>query len=133
MNHSDGRKDVSGAIRWRDKSAELGFWRAYLDCVTRLRVLDPACGSGAFFIAAFDFLKAEQTRVRERLSELEPGLLVHWGTDTDVEIITRNLYGRRGTSGVGRDHKAFIMAVKKQRRKAVSSNCWTKQFAGVIA
>jgi len=31
--------------------------------------------------------------VRERLSELEPGLLVHSGPDADVEIITRNLYG----------------------------------------
>ena len=31
--------------------------------------------------------------MRERLSELEPGLLVHWKADADVEIITRNLYG----------------------------------------
>jgi type I restriction-modification system DNA methylase subunit len=91
-DHSNG-EDATGAIRWRGKNAELLFWRAYLDCVTGLRVLDPACGSGAFLIAAFDFLKAEQTRVRERLSELEPGLLVYSGADADVEIITRNLYG----------------------------------------
>ena len=91
-DHSDG-EDPGGAIRWRGKNGELLFWRAYLDCVARLRVLDPACGSGAFLIAAFDFLKAEQTRVRERLSELEPGLLVDWKADADVEIITRNLYG----------------------------------------
>ena len=90
--YSDG-KDGSGAIRWRGRDGELLFWRAYLDCITGLRVLDPACGSGAFLIAAFDFLKAEQTRVRERLSELEPGLLVYSGADADVEIITRNLYG----------------------------------------
>jgi hypothetical protein len=90
--HSDG-EDITGAIRWRGKIAELRFWRAYLDCITGLRVLDPACGSGAFLIAAFDFLKAEQTRVRERLSQLEPGLLVYSEADADVEIITRNLYG----------------------------------------
>ena len=90
--HSDG-EDTTGAIRWRSKNAESAFWRAYLNCVTGLRVLDPACGSGAFLIAAFDFLKAEQSRVRERLSELEPGLLVYSEADTDVEIITRNLYG----------------------------------------
>ncbi|MGH7075457.1 MAG: DNA methyltransferase [Stellaceae bacterium] len=90
--HSDG-EDATGAVRWRGKGAELSFWRAYLECVTGLRILDPACGSGAFLIAAFDFLKAEQTRVRERLSELEPALLVHWSADTDIEIITRNLYG----------------------------------------
>ena len=72
-DHSDG-EDPTGAIRWRGRNAELLFWRAYLDRVAGLRILDPACGSGAFLIAAFDFLKAEQTRVRERLSELEPGL-----------------------------------------------------------
>lgn len=91
-DHANG-EDATGAIRWRGKNTELLFWRAYLDSVTRLRILDPACGSGAFLIAAFDFLKAEQTRVRERLTELEPGLLVYSGADADVEIITRNLYG----------------------------------------
>ncbi|HXQ50407.1 MAG TPA: N-6 DNA methylase [Stellaceae bacterium] len=90
--HANGEV-ASGAIRWRGKNAEVTFWRAYLDGITSLRVLDPACGSGAFLIAAFDYLKAEQTRVRERLSELEPGLLVYSGADADVEIITRNLYG----------------------------------------
>jgi hypothetical protein len=90
--YADG-EDAKGAVRWRGKDAELRFWRTYLDCVTGLRILDPACGSGAFLIAAFDFLKGEQERVRARLSELEPGLLVHSGADADVEIITRNLYG----------------------------------------
>lgn len=90
--HANGT-DKSGAIRWREKGAELQFWRDYLDAIAGLRILDPACGSGAFLIAAFDFLKAEQARVRDRLSELEPGLLVRVGTDTDIEIITRNLYG----------------------------------------
>ena len=91
-DHSDG-EDSTGTIRWRGRNGELQFWRAYLDCDAGLRVLDPACGSGAFLIAAFDFLKAEQTRVRDRLSELEPGLLVYTEADADVEIITRNLYG----------------------------------------
>jgi hypothetical protein len=90
--HSDG-EDAKGGIRWRGKGAELQFWRDYLDCIGALRILDPACGSGAFLIAAFDFLKAEQARVRDRLSELEPGLLVHSSADADIEIITRNLYG----------------------------------------
>ncbi|MBV9572288.1 MAG: N-6 DNA methylase [Alphaproteobacteria bacterium] len=90
--HVDG-EGGSGAIRWKTKSSEKAFWREYLDCITSLRIVDPACGSGAFLIAAFDFLSAEQTRVREQLSALEPGLLVHSEADTDVEIITQNLYG----------------------------------------
>ena len=108
--HSDG-EDPTGEIRWRDKNAELLFWRAYLDCVTGLRVLDPACGSGAFLIAAFDYLKTEQTRVRERLSDLEPGLLVYSGADADVEIITRNLsHGVDVNSELVGNHEAFAMA-----------------------
>ena len=90
--HTNG-KDATGNIRWRERNSELAFWRAYLEAVTGLRIVDPACGSGAFLIAAFDFLKAEQNRVRERLTELEPGLLTHADADADIEIITRNLYG----------------------------------------
>ncbi len=62
--------DADGAERWRDRQAEGRFWRAYLTRLTALKVLDPACGLGAFLIAAFDQLEAEQRRVRERLSEL---------------------------------------------------------------
>lgn len=67
--HSHG-PDADGAERWRDRTAEGRFWRAYLSRLTSLKVLDPACGSGAFLIAAFDWLEAEQARVRERLGEL---------------------------------------------------------------
>ncbi|MCA3255904.1 MAG: N-6 DNA methylase, partial [Alphaproteobacteria bacterium] len=90
--HANGTTP-EGDIRWRTKTSELAYWRAYLDRLTALRVVDPACGSGAFLIAAFDFLKAEQDRVRSRLGELEPGLLVHAAANADVEIITGNLFG----------------------------------------
>jgi hypothetical protein len=89
-----GKRGHDGEIRWRNKtSAEADFWTAYLDQMTRLRVLDPACGSGAFLIAALNFLNAEQKRVRDRLSELRPGLLVREAANADVEIITNNLFG----------------------------------------
>ena len=85
--------DADGAERWRDKTAEGRFWRAYLARITSLRVLDPACGSGAFLIAAFDQLEAEQRRVRERLGELEGGILVGADESADLEIATRSLFG----------------------------------------
>lgn len=86
-------QDQQGNVRWRTKVSETAFWEAYLRCVVSLRIVDPACGSGAFLIAAFDVLKAEQMRIREHLAELEPGLLVHSAADSDIEIITQNLYG----------------------------------------
>ena len=89
-----GKREDDGGIRWRNKtSAEAEFWTAYLDRIARLRILDPACGSGAFLIAAFNFLNAEQKRVRDRLSELRPGILTHLSPNADVEIITNNLFG----------------------------------------
>lgn len=89
-----GTRDASGAVRWRNKTgAEANYWNGYLDRLTSLRILDPACGSGAFLIAAFNFLNAEQKRVRDRLGELRPGLLAYASPNADVEIITNNLFG----------------------------------------
>lgn len=85
--------DAGGAERWREKAAEGRFWRAYLARLTSLKVLDPACGSGAFLIAAFDWLEAEQGRVRERLGELEGGIIVGADENADIEIATRSLFG----------------------------------------
>ena len=89
-----GRREADGTIRWRNRTAaEADYWTAYLTGLGSIRVLDPACGSGAFLIAAFNYLNAEQKRVRDRLSELQPGILTHLSANADVEIITNNLFG----------------------------------------
>lgn len=89
-----GKQQPDGEIKWKGgKSGERDYWTAYLARMTSLRIVDPACGSGAFLIAAFDYLHARQKRVRERLAELDPGLLVHAQENADVEIITNNLFG----------------------------------------
>lgn len=89
-----GKSQADGEIKWKGgKSGERDYWTAYLTRMASLRIVDPACGSGAFLIAAFDYLHAEQRRVRERLAELDPGLLVHAQENADVDIITNNLFG----------------------------------------
>jgi hypothetical protein len=89
-----GKRDPDGTIHWRNKkTAEANYWNAYLERLAQLHIVDPACGSGAFLIAAFNFLNAEQKRVRDRLSELQPGILTHLSPNADVEIITNNLFG----------------------------------------
>jgi hypothetical protein len=77
-------------IPWRDgDNSERAFWRAYLHVLRELRVVDPACGSGAFLVAAFDDLAAEYRRVTDRLLGL--------GESVDFDpldwIVTRNLHG----------------------------------------
>jgi hypothetical protein len=90
--YADG-SDADGMIQWCSKAGERDFWHAYLAVIRALKIVDPACGSGAFLIAAFDFLRSEQEHARSRLVELEPGLLVFATELVDVEIITQNLYG----------------------------------------
>ena len=54
------------------REAEIKFWQTYRDEVLlKTRVIDPACGSGAFLIAAFDYLNRQYERVNEALAALE--------------------------------------------------------------
>jgi hypothetical protein len=78
--------------------AERQFWLAYRDEVLRrTRVLDPACGSGAFLVAAFDFLLAEYERVNVALAFMAEGKDVLAGQtgfeDLNKDILTNNLFG----------------------------------------
>jgi hypothetical protein len=94
--HAKAGADLSdyAAIPWRRKSAELESWQAYRDRLKTLRIVDPACGSGVFLIMAFDFLKAELSRVNDKIADLQ-GKDQHIQDllDPDSEILTNNLFG----------------------------------------
>ena len=68
---------------------ERAFWRAWLEILRGLTIVDPACGSGAFLVAAFDALAQEYRPVLARLEELGATARI----DAFDEIVTRNLYG----------------------------------------
>ncbi len=78
-------------VKWKSKAAELKFWRAYQDTLKNIRVVDPACGSGAFLVAAFDYLHAEYERVNQRIADLRGGTRDVF--DLNKEILNNNLYG----------------------------------------
>jgi len=69
------------------------YWLAYRDILANTRVLDPACGSGAFLIAAFKYLKTEYDFVNRRIAELDPQHGDLFGLDLDANILNNNLYG----------------------------------------
>lgn len=73
----------------KEREKETAFWRDYAGALRSLRIVDPACGSGAFLVAAFDLLAAEYSRVTRRLADLENPI----DFDPFDEIVTKNLYG----------------------------------------
>ncbi len=61
----------------------------------KIRILDPACGSGAFLIAAFNYLWKEHQRVHNEMKKLhEKGETVLFKPEEiDKSILQNNLYG----------------------------------------
>ena len=79
------------ALRPAQKTALVSFWDAWQDELATLRVVDPACGSGAFLIEAFEQLFAAYALAAARLTELQMGGRTLF--DIDKHILQNNLYG----------------------------------------
>ena len=100
VEHTVGRSlDARRAELWRahgmeagetaPRAAQAAFWRAYLEALQGFTILDPACGSGAFLVAAFDEMAR---RYRDAATALE-ALDEEVGFDALDAIVTRNLHG----------------------------------------
>jgi type I restriction-modification system DNA methylase subunit len=70
---------------------EYWFWKAWEQSLTQLRVCDPACGSGAFLVAAFDVLKEAYNQLNLRIRELDPASVLN--IDISHTILKNNLFG----------------------------------------
>ncbi|MEG3893891.1 Eco57I restriction-modification methylase domain-containing protein [Microcoleus sp. Z1_A1] len=76
------------------KKTAIKFWKAYRDEVLqKTRVIDPACGSGAFLIAAFDYLMQQYERVDRELNALGCKPKDGNSLEFDRSILSNNLYG----------------------------------------
>lgn len=66
-------------------------WEAYKTALSNIKVLDPACGSGAFLNEVFDYLFREGQIVNSELTTLNGGQeqLFRW----DTHILANNIYG----------------------------------------
>ena len=73
-----------------ERAALVRFWEAWQDELEGIRLLDPACGSGAFLIQAFDQLHATYQESNDRLEELRGHRTLF---DLDKRILENNLYG----------------------------------------
>jgi type I restriction-modification system DNA methylase subunit len=77
--------------RNKNVSAHIVAWEAYRKELSNIKVLDPACGSGAFLNEVFDYLKKEGQIVNNQLARLtgEQTDLFRW----DTHILANNIYG----------------------------------------
>lgn len=75
----------------RKVNKHIEFWEAYKESLSNIRVLDPACGSGAFLNEVFDYLKTAGEAVNSELAILkgEQTALFRW----DTHILANNIYG----------------------------------------
>lgn len=73
------------------QETEIQFWSAYRDVLEQTRVIDPACGSGAFLIAAFDYLMHQYERVNQALAALQ--YTPNQNIELDRTILSNNLFG----------------------------------------
>ncbi len=63
---------------------------AYREWLTHLKILDPACGSGAFLNQALEFLIREHTLIRDLLLPFQDLMI---GYEIEKSILEHNLYG----------------------------------------
>lgn len=75
----------------RNIEEHVSAWESFRDALSSIRVLDPACGSGAFLIEAFDFLYRQGQVVNNELATLRGGQteLIRW----EKYLLSTNLFG----------------------------------------
>lgn len=67
------------------------FWESWRQELQTIRILDPACGSGAFLIECFEQLAAAYRETNARLADLSGGQYALF--DADAAILRNNLFG----------------------------------------
>lgn len=86
-----GKYKTDATIQWKKGTkVEQQFWYEWQEKLKTIKVVDPAVGSGAFMVAAFDYLYAEYEKINEKLSELTGQRSV---LDLNKEILNNNLFG----------------------------------------
>lgn len=86
------KKQINKRIKKKTKVEEhIEFYAKLQQVVRDIKILDPACGSGAFLNAAFDYLYQKGTEINNHLAELEGGQVSLF--DLDKHILKYNLYG----------------------------------------
>lgn len=88
-------QDSAGKRRRPNNSASRAIQAldAYQEALKDIKILDPACGSGAFLIQALDYLHGERRTIAEERNRIN-GTETLFDDDAEIrDILSKNLYG----------------------------------------
>lgn len=71
----------------------LEFWKKYRDAVKNMKIIDPACGSGAFLIEALDYLMRISGDIAEQIASFNISASYSLTEDITSFILLNNIYG----------------------------------------
>ncbi len=72
---------------------DAGYWRRCLDILRNLKIVDPACGSGAFLFQAYDALEARYHEVIGHLDQAGASDAKKLAKQVPSFILRQNIYG----------------------------------------
>lgn len=91
LTESDMKFDVYKKNYTKNYRKHVEFWEKYREAVRNIKIVDPACGSGAFLITAFEYLLNYNKYLDEKIFDLigTQGLF----SDRTKEILQNNIFG----------------------------------------
>ena len=91
LTEADMKFDVYKKNYTKNYKKHIEFWEKYREAVRNIKIVDPACGSGAFLITAFEYLLNYNKYLDEKIFDLigTQGLF----SDRTKEILQNNIYG----------------------------------------
>ena len=90
-----GRSKLKLKVKYsKNYQRYIDFWKKYREEILNVKILDPACGSGAFLNAAFNYMNEILRDVDENLEHLV-GDMSLFDLDIDINrtILQNNIYG----------------------------------------
>ena len=91
LTESDMKFDIYKKNYTKNYRKHVEFWEKYREAVRNIKIVDPACGSGAFLITAFEYLLNYNNYLDEKILDLIG--VQDLFSDKTKEILQNNIFG----------------------------------------
>ena len=91
LNEKDYIFDIAKKNYTKNYRKHIEFWQQYREAIRNIKIIDPACGSGAFLITAFEFLLNYNKYLDDKIFDLVGTSDLF--SDRTKEILQNNIFG----------------------------------------